>query len=114
MASRLDHVAMVSDEPLHVTCFGARQGSWLVLLGLLLVGQIALLSSCRSSARWHWFQNEKTPTGGMPTEVVEGISLIKKVSPSVGLVHKHRVLVPVTLRGTNTTTASTTFGKVSL
>ena len=34
---------MVSDEPLHVTCIGAWEGSWLVLLGLLRLTQIALL-----------------------------------------------------------------------
>ena len=65
---------MISDEPLHVTCVGAREGSWLVLLGLLRLSQIALLLSYRSSARRPWFQNEKTPAGGMPTEVAEGIS----------------------------------------
>ena len=45
-----------------------------VLLDLLLLTQIALLLSCRSSARRPWFQNEKAPAGGMPTEVTEGIS----------------------------------------
>ena len=78
MTSRLDHVAMISDEPLHVTCVSAREGKWLVLLGLLPVGQFALLSSCRSSAKRPWFQNEKTPAGGMPTEVAEGIMWIRK------------------------------------
>ena len=43
MASRLDHVAMISDEPLHVTCVGAWKGFRLVLLDLLLLTQIALL-----------------------------------------------------------------------
>ena len=37
---------------------------------------------------------------------------IKKVSQSVGFVHKRRVFVPVTVRGTTTTTASTTIKKV--
>ena len=78
VASRLDHVAMISDEPLHVTCVGAWKGSGLVLLGLLRLSQIALLSSCRSSAMRPWFQNEKTPAGGMPTEVAEGIMWIRK------------------------------------
>ena len=90
---------MVSDEPLHVTCVGAWEGSWLVLLGLLLVGQIARLLSCHTSARRPWFQNEKTPAGGMPTEVAEEIMWIKKASPLLGFVHKRRVLVPVTPRG---------------
>ena len=80
MPQRGDHEAMISDEPLHVTCVGAWEGSWLVLLDLLLLTQIALLSSCRSSAKRPWFQNEKTPAGGMPTEVAEGILGIKKVS----------------------------------
>ena len=71
MASRLNHVAMVSDEPLHVACIGTWEGSWLVLLSLLGLSQIALLSSCRSSAERPWFQNEKTPAGGVPTEVTE-------------------------------------------
>ena len=34
---------MISDEPLHVTCVGAWEGAWLVLLGLLRLTQIALL-----------------------------------------------------------------------
>ena len=83
MTSRLDHVAMISDEPLHVTCVSAREGSWLVLLGLLRLSQIALLSSYRSSAMRPWFQNEKTPAGGMPTEVAEGIMWIIKLSRSL-------------------------------
>ena len=98
MASRLDHVAMVSDEPLHVASVGTWEGAWLVLLGLLRLSQIALLSSCRSSAKRPWFQNEKTPAGGIPTEVAEGISGIVKVSPMVGFVHKCRVLVQVVFR----------------
>ena len=43
VASRLDHVAMISDEPLHVTCVGAWKGFRLVLLDLLLLTQNALL-----------------------------------------------------------------------
>ena len=35
----------------------------------------------------------------MPTEVAEGMSGIKKVSPLVGFVHKRRALVPVIPRG---------------
>ena len=44
------------------------------------------------------FKMKKTPAGGMPTEVAEGISGIEKVSPKVGLVHKRRVLVQVVFR----------------
>ena len=40
---RLDHVAMISDEPLHVTCIGVWKGSMFVLLDLLPLTQIALL-----------------------------------------------------------------------
>ena len=43
VASRLDHEAMISDEPLLVTCVGAWKGSRLVILDLLLLTQIALL-----------------------------------------------------------------------
>ena len=50
----------------------------MVLLCLLRLTQIALLFSYRSSARRPWFQNEKTPAGGMPTEVAEGIMWIRK------------------------------------
>ena len=35
VAFKLDHVVMVSDEPLHVTSVGAWEASWLVLIGLL-------------------------------------------------------------------------------
>ena len=49
VASRLDHVAMISDEPLHVTCVGAWKGSGLFLLDLLLLTQIALLISAATT-----------------------------------------------------------------
>ena len=77
------------------------------LLKLLSLFELPLLRKAASVTK------RKNPSCRNATRGCGGNIGIKKVSPSVGFVHKRRALVPVTLRRTITTTASTFFGKVS-